>query len=69
MVIAISTMEYEFIALEKCGEETEWLCYFLKDIPIWPTHVPPICIRCDSQFAIGRAHSSIYNAKSRHIFH
>ena len=25
MVIARSTMEYEFIALDKCGEEAEWL--------------------------------------------
>ena len=29
MVIARSTMEYEFIALEKCGEEAEWLRHFL----------------------------------------
>ena len=28
MVIAISTMEYEFIALDKCGEEAEWLRQF-----------------------------------------
>ena len=26
-----------------------------------------ICIHCDSQSAIGRAHSHIYNGKSRHI--
>ena len=31
--------------------------------------VPPICIRCDSQSAIGRAQSSMYNGKSRHIRH
>ena len=31
-VIAKSTMEYEFIALDKCGEEAEWLCHFLEDI-------------------------------------
>ena len=31
-VIDISIMEYEFIALEKCGEEGEWLRNFLEDI-------------------------------------
>ena len=27
----------------------------------------PICIHCDSQSAIGRAHNVMYNGKSRHI--
>ena len=87
-VIARSTMESEFIALDKCGEEAEWLCHFLEDIPTWPDKcgeeaewlhhflediprcpkpVPPICIHCDSQSAIGRAQNSMYNGKSRHI--
>ena len=29
--------------------------------------MPVICIHCDSQSAIGRAQSNIYNGKSRHI--
>ena len=29
--------------------------------------MPPICIHCDSQSAIGRAQNSMYNGKSRHI--
>ena len=29
--------------------------------------MPAICIRCDSQSAIGRAQSNMYNGKSRHI--
>ena len=66
-VIARSTIESEFIALDKCGEEAEWLRHFLKDIPRWPKSVPPICIHCDSQSAIGRAQNSMYNGKSRHI--
>ncbi|RVX22336.1 Retrovirus-related Pol polyprotein from transposon TNT 1-94 [Vitis vinifera] len=48
MVIARSTMESEFIALDKCGEEAEWLRHFLEDIPRWSKPVPPICIHCDS---------------------
>ncbi|KAK6160134.1 hypothetical protein DH2020_003515 [Rehmannia glutinosa] len=66
-VIARSTMESEFIALDKCGEEAEWLRNFLEDIPKWPKPVPAICIHCDSQSAIGRAQSNMYNGKSRHI--
>ncbi|XP_070028747.1 secreted RxLR effector protein 161-like [Nicotiana sylvestris] len=34
--IARSTMESEFIALDKAGEEAEWLRNFLEDIPFWP---------------------------------
>ncbi|RVX20813.1 Retrovirus-related Pol polyprotein from transposon TNT 1-94 [Vitis vinifera] len=66
-VIARSTMESEFIALDKYGEEVEWLRHFLEDIPRWSKPVPPICIHCDSQSAIGRAQSNMYNGKSRHI--
>ena len=65
--IARSTMESEFIALDKAGEEAEWLRHFLEDIPMWPKPVPAICIHCDSQSAIGRAQNHMYNGKSRHI--
>ena len=65
--IARSTMESEFIALDKAGEEEEWPRHFLEDIPIWPQLVPAICIHCESQSEIGRAQSHIYNGKSRHI--
>ena len=65
--IARSTMESEFIALDKTGEEAEWLRHFLEDIPMWPKPVPAICIHCDSQSAIARAQNNMYNGKSRHI--
>ena len=57
-------MESEFIALDKAREETGCLRHFLKDMPIWMKLVPPICIYCDSQLAIGRAQSYMYNGKS-----
>ena len=66
-VIVRSTIEYEFIALDKCGEVAQWLHHFLEEIPRWPRHVPPICIHYDSQSAISRTQSSMYNGKSRHI--
>ncbi|KAK6122523.1 hypothetical protein DH2020_043728 [Rehmannia glutinosa] len=65
--IARSTMESEFIALDKAGEEAEWLRNFLEDIPCWNKPMPAVMIHCDSQSAIGRAQSSMYNGKSRHI--
>ncbi|KAJ0013715.1 hypothetical protein Pint_20701 [Pistacia integerrima] len=66
-VITRSTIEFKFIALDKCGEEAEWLRQFLENIPKWPKPVPAICIHCDNQSAIGRAQSNMYNGKSRHI--
>ena len=62
-------MESKFIALDKAGEEAEWLRQFLKDIPLWPKPVPAICIYCDNQAAISRAQNFVYNSKSRHIPH
>ncbi|PHT42895.1 ATP synthase subunit beta, chloroplastic [Capsicum baccatum] len=52
---------------DKAGEEAEWLRNFLEDISYWPKPVAPVCIHCDSQAAIGRAGSMMYNGKSHHI--
>ena len=57
--IARSIMESEFIALDKAGEEAEWLRHFLKNIPMWPKLVLAICIHCDSQSTIGKAQSYV----------
>mgnify|MGYP003702928687 CR=1 FL=1 len=67
--ISRSTMESEFIALDKATKEAEWLRHFIEDIPRWSKPVLAICIHCDSQSAIGRAQSNMYNEKSRHIRH
>ncbi|KAK6142781.1 hypothetical protein DH2020_023129 [Rehmannia glutinosa] len=65
--IARSTMESKFIALDKAGEEAEWLRNFLEDIPYWDKPVSSILIHCNIQVAIGRAQSAMYSGKSRHI--
>ncbi|KAF3665483.1 hypothetical protein FXO37_10997 [Capsicum annuum] len=65
--IARSIMKSEFIALDKDGEKAEWLQNFLEDFSYWPKPVAPICTHCDSQEAIGRAGSMMYNGKSRYI--
>lgn len=60
-------MKYEFITLEDV-EEAKWLRNFLEDIPCWENPaVPPIRIHCDNMPTIGRAQSSMYYGKSRHI--
>nr|GEU81975.1 ribonuclease H-like domain containing protein [Tanacetum cinerariifolium] len=66
-IIAKSMMESEFITLDKCREKVEWLHQFIEDIPRWPKPVTEISIHCDSHSAIGRAHSIMYNGKSKHI--
>ena len=35
-------MEVEFVALDKCAEQAEYLRQFLEDIPRWPKHVTAI---------------------------
>ncbi|GKB02548.1 retrovirus-related pol polyprotein from transposon TNT 1-94 [Tanacetum coccineum] len=62
-----STMEAEFVALDKAAEEAEWLKSFLEGIPLWPKPVTTVCIHCDSMAALTRAKNHIYNEKSRHI--
>ena len=57
-------MESEFIALDKVGEEIEWLRHFLEDMPMWMKPMPFICIHCDSKSAIGKTQSHMYNDKS-----
>ncbi|PHU22127.1 hypothetical protein BC332_07234 [Capsicum chinense] len=60
-------MESEFIAVDKANEEAEWLQNFWENIPYWPKPVAPLCIHCDSQAAISRARSMMYNGKTHHI--
>ncbi|KAJ9684091.1 hypothetical protein PVL29_016537 [Vitis rotundifolia] len=65
--ITRSTMEAEFIALEKASSEAEWLRNLLADIPLWTRPAPSVSMRCDSQAAIAKAKSKIFNGKNRHI--
>ena len=58
-------MEYKFITLDKCGEEAEWLCYFLEDISRWPKYVSQIYIHCIANLLLVE-HNNMDN-ESRHI--
>lgn len=59
-------MEFEFIALNKVGEDVEWIRKFFEDISCQLNFVHTIGIHCDDQLAIERAQNSVYNSKFRH---
>ena len=60
-------MEVEFIALEKASSEAKWLRNLLADIPLWTRPALSVSMRCDSQTAIAKAKSKIFNGKNKHI--
>ena len=60
-------MESEFVALEKVGNEVEWLRNLLANIPKWDKPLPSISLHCDSLVAIASVKNKIYNEKKRHI--
>ena len=65
--ITLSIMEAEFIALEKASFEAEWLKNILVDILLWRRQAPSMFMRCDSQPAIAKSKSKMFNRKNRHI--
>jgi len=66
-IIARSTMESEFIALELAGSEAEWLRNFLANIPLGIKPTPSVSMHCNCQAAIAIAKNRAYNGKNRHI--
>nr|KYP36589.1 Retrovirus-related Pol polyprotein from transposon TNT 1-94 [Cajanus cajan] len=66
-IIARSTMESEFVALEMTSTEAEWLRNFLANIPLGMKPTPSVSIHCDNQSAIAIAKNKSYNGKNRHI--
>jgi hypothetical protein len=66
-LIARSTMESEFIALDLAGYEADWLRNFLIEIPLGIKPTPSISMHCDCQAAISIAKNKSFNGKNRHI--
>ncbi|KAG8655919.1 hypothetical protein MANES_04G087216v8 [Manihot esculenta] len=66
-IIAKSTMESEFIALELAGTEAEWLRNFLANILLGIKPTPSVSMRCDFQTAIAITKNKTFNGKNRHI--
>jgi len=66
-IIARSTMESEFGALEMADSEAEWLEKFLANILLGMKPTPSVSIHCDCQSAIAIAKNKTYNGNNRHI--
>ena len=66
-IIARSTMEFEFVALEMAGSEVEWLKNFLPNIMLGMKPTSYVSMHCDCQSAIAIAKNKSYNGKNRHI--
>ena len=66
-IIAKSTMESKFIALELAGSEAEWLKNFLEEIPLGIKPTPSVSMHCDCKSAIDVAKNKTFNGKNRHI--
>ena len=65
--ITRSTMEAEFIALEKASSEVEWRRNLLSDISLCTRPALSVSMCCDSQAAIAKTKSKMFNEKNRHI--
>ena len=65
--ITWSTMEAEFITLEKASYEIKWLRNLLANISLWTRPAPSASMRYDSQATIAKAKSKIFNGKNKHI--
>ena len=65
--ITRSTMEAKFIALKKASYEAEWLKNLLATIPLWTRPPSFVSMHCDSQAAIAKAKSKMFNGKNMHI--
>ena len=67
IIIARSTMESKFIALELISNEVEWLRNFLVDIPLGVKPIHSLSTHYDCQAAIAIAKNKTFNGKNRHI--
>ena len=45
----MSTMEFEFVALELAGNKAEWLRNLLNDVPLCGKRAPSVALQCESQ--------------------
>ncbi|XP_075108911.1 uncharacterized protein LOC142180744 [Nicotiana tabacum] len=66
-IIARSTVESEFVALELASFEANWLRNFLANIPLIKDALPHVSMQSDCQAAIAIAKNKSYNCKSRHM--
>jgi len=66
-LIAMSTLEAEFIACSEDSREAKWLHQLQKDIHGSQRDSPPLPINCDNQGALTLITTGIIKARSKHI--
>jgi hypothetical protein len=66
-LIAMSTLEAEFIACSDVSTEGKWLLQFQKAIHGSPRDSPPLPINCDNQGALTLITMGTIKAQSKHI--
>jgi hypothetical protein len=64
-LIAMSTLEAEFIACSEASREAKWLLQLQKDIH--GKDLPPLPINCDNQGALALITTGIIKARTKHI--
>nr|KYP48034.1 Retrovirus-related Pol polyprotein from transposon TNT 1-94 [Cajanus cajan] len=67
-IMARSTMESKFVALDMTNTKAEWLRNYLVNIPLRMKPTPSESIYCDSQLIIAIIKNKYYNGKNRHIY-
>ena len=60
-------MKAKFIALDKASSEAKWRRNLLVDIPLWTRIAPSMSMSCDSQAAIAKSKSKMFNGKNMNI--
>jgi hypothetical protein len=66
-LIAMSTLEAEFIACLEASREAKWLLQLQKDIHGSQKDSPPLPITCDNQGALTLITTGIIKARTKHI--
>eukprot|EP00253_Pinus_taeda_P017826 PITA_17826 len=64
-LIALSTVEVEYVAAASCCTQLLWMMQTLQDFQI--TCTPPICILCDNTSAISISKNLVMHSKTEHI--
>ena len=63
-LMAMSTIEVEYMAIIETSKEVVWLAGLMKELDIEQGGVQ---LHCDSQSAIDLAKNQVYHAKTKHI--
>jgi hypothetical protein len=66
-LIAMSTLEAQFIACSEVSREEKWLVQLQKDIYGSQRDLPPLPINCDNQGALTLITTGIIKARTKHI--